>query len=144
MSYKTVYHDGFEVIGLGLALESGNQPEKIGQLWQQFFQNEVVEKIPGKVNENLIGLYTDYEGDQTAGMMVVVGAAVMDTELAPEGMVKKSIPAGNYAVFTAEKAEDVGKVWHEIWNTDLKRTFVADFEVYKMDGSPIEIYIGIE
>lgn len=144
MSYEVVQKDGFQVIGLGLKLESGNQPEKIGQLWQKFFQSDTVGKIPGKVNENLIGLYTDYEGDQTAGMTVVVGAPVLSSEAAPEGMVKKAISGGNFALFRAEKREDIGKVWHQIWQTDLKRTFVADYEVYKMDGSPIEIYIGIE
>lgn len=144
MIYKIVQHPGFEVVGLGLTLASGNQPEQIMNLWQKFMSNKIAQTIEHKTDNSLVGLYTDYEGDHTNQMSVIVGASVKNTEKIANGLVHKIIPAGKYALFIAASPEEIGNVWQAIWKMDLTRTFIADFELYKMDGSPIEIYIGIK
>lgn len=42
--------------------------------------------------------------------------------------------------------EAVAKCWQEIWQMDLKRSFVCDFEEYQndcMEDAEIHIYIGL-
>lgn len=65
------------------------------------------------------------------------------------------IPAGTYLVFKSRKGpvfEVVAEVWREIWaffaDTELIRTYEADFERYTMEGfrpeaAEVEVYIGI-
>ncbi|MFS8506620.1 MAG: effector binding domain-containing protein [Candidatus Babeliales bacterium] len=144
MVYQIIQYAGCEVIGLALTIASGNQPEQIMNLWQNFMANNVATTIEEKIDNSLVGLYTDYTGDHTNQMTVVIGAPVKNRENIPSGLVHKTIPAGKYALFTASSPEEVGKVWHAIWSMNLPRTFIADFELYKMDGSLIEIYVGIQ
>ena len=40
-------------------------------------------------------------------------------------------------------------VWHEIWNSGLRRLYSSDFEVYRSDFDPqrnpqVQVYIAIE
>lgn len=65
------------------------------------------------------------------------------------------IPAGTYLVFKSRKGpvfEVVAEVWREIWaffaDSELIRTYKADFERYTMEGfrpeaAEVEVYIGI-
>lgn len=69
----------------------------------------------------------------------------------PEGMVAKIVPAASYAVFPAvgEYPKSLIETWQKIWQTDVKRTYTGDYEVYGKDffaGSPkkVDIYIATE
>lgn len=77
-------------------------------------------------------------------MLVVVGVQVSNDVECPEGLTQRSISAGKYALFVAKDIQELQSTWKTIWESDLKRTFKADFELYKNDGSAIEIYIGIQ
>lgn len=43
----------------------------------------------------------------------------------------------------------IGKAWQEIWNSDIKRAYQADFEVYDersadWNDAEVDIYISIQ
>ena len=102
-----------------------------------------------KVNEKTLGIYTEYEGRETEDYSVLAACEVENREEQPSGITIKIIPAGIYAKFTAEGdgKEAVAKVWQQLWNMDLPRSFVCDFEEYETieEGrSRVHIYIGLK
>ena len=118
----------------------------IGGLWQTLFSGDMFSRIPGKVNDRSIGLYSGYSPDKT-DYDVTVGCEVDDTSPLPQDMVAAIIPAGRYAKFTAlgDDVDTVGKLWGEIWNMPLDRAYTGDFEEYfpAPGGSPREIHIYV-
>jgi predicted transcriptional regulator YdeE len=61
------------------------------------------------------------------------------------------IPTGNYIKFVASGPipDCIGNTWKQIWDSDIPRTYQADFEIYDersknwKDGQ-VDIYIGIQ
>ena len=136
---------------MGLSVRTGNMdPEmggKIGGLWQRLFGEGLFEKIPDKVNESSIGLYSDYEEGAAGEYDVTVGCEVSGTGNIPDDMVVKVIPEGRYAKFViiGDMVEAVQKAWGEIWTMDMERTFTGDFEEYvaMQENGECEIHIYI-
>ena len=67
----------------------------------------------------------------------------------PNGITIKIIPAGTYAKFIAEGEgkEAVAKVWQQLWNMNLPRSFICDFEEYETieEGHVrVHVYIGLK
>ncbi len=133
---------------LGLSARTGNDDpnmgEIIGGLWKKLFTEGVYESIKNKSNEYSIGLYSDYS-DNTYS--ITVGAEVSENNN-PE-LIKKTIPAGKYAVFSIEgnMVTAVAQSWNEIWQTDLDRSYAGDFEEYlnsDPENAKIKIYIALK
>ena len=60
-----------------------------------------------------------------------------------------TLPAGKYAKFTVKgDMSAVSKAWQQIWQLNLDRTYIADYEEYldnnMTDQATILIYIGIK
>ena len=155
MQYETVELNEKKVIGIASRTNnhSPKMPEVIGDLWGKFYQGGVLNSIPNKCSQTALGIYSEYEGNQDDDYTITVGTEVSSTENIPEGCVALTIPAGKYAKFSVKTTmqngpQDVGKVWGEIWQTTLDRTFVADFEEYfapNADGSEVvNIYVGLK
>ena len=111
----------------------------------------IYDKIQNKVNGKTIGLYTEYEGDYTKPYIFVAGAEVSQEVKQSEDIVNKVIPKGKYARFIikGDVKNSVGQAWQEIWNMNLKRKYICDFEEYQnnssdMNNQEIHIYIGLE
>ncbi len=133
---------------LGLSARTGNDDpnmgEIIGGLWKKLFTEGVYESIKNKSNDYSIGLYSDYS-DNTYS--ITVGAEVSENNN-PE-LIKKTIPAGKYAVFSIEgnMVTAVAQSWNEIWQTDLDRSYAGDFEEYlnsDPENAKIKIYIALK
>lgn len=146
MNYEVVTLS--EKIVVGLSCKTGNNdPEmsaKIGGLWQKFYGNGIFSSISNRVNENSIGLYSDYTKD---GYTVTVGNEVSLNE--NNNLAYKVIPAGKYAKFSIKghMVTAVQQAWSEIWKLDLNRSFIADFEEYlnaDVDNADIDIYISLK
>ncbi len=140
---------------VGIECRTSNAPEEgpqdIPRLWGQFYSEDIINKIPNKVSNEVIALYCDYEGDYTQPYSLVIGCPVTSLDNIPEGMVAKIIPAGSYAVFRAigEYPTSLIETWGSIWQTELKRTYTGDYEFYGekfSSGSPkeVEVFIAIE
>ncbi len=151
---KTEQLNSFSIIGI--SVKTSNEPGKaeidIPQLWQQFMSNQVVQKIPNKIDDTIYAVYTHYEGDYTKPYTTVIGCKVTTAASIPDGMIEVVIQQSNYYVHTAKGNLMDGIVfnaWLSIWQMPLKRSYRADFEVYNEKSSnptnaEIDIFIGIE
>lgn len=124
---------------------------EIGNAWQKFHEEKVFDKIPHKSQPyRIVALYTDY--DKQGNCSLVLGAQVVqyDLETIPNGMVFKTIPAGHYALFSAQGSTKkiVPEMWQSIWtDKKLQRTYAHDFELYDMPldvhNAIVSIYVGV-
>lgn len=140
-----------EKIAVGLSARTNNlSPDMgavIGGLWNRFYNDGIYASIPGKADEKALGIYTEYEGDETADYTVMVACETMAEPQTGNYAVCR-IPAGRYAKFVihGDMVQAVGATWQEIWQMDLPRTFQCDFEEYQndcMDNAEIHIYVGL-
>ncbi len=135
MKYEIVELE--EKVFTGIKIKTTNQDGKaiqdIGMTWQKLFANGIYEKISNKVNGKTIGLYTEYEGDDTKPYTFIAGAEVSQEVQIGEEIESIIIPKGKYAKFviTGDVQNSVGQDWQEIWNMDLKRKYTCDFEEYQ-------------
>lgn len=146
--------DSFELIGISIL--TSNDPGKaeldIPALWERFFAEDIINKIPNKTSNCIYSVYTDYEGDHTQPYRILLGCRVSTIDEIPDGMLAHRINNGNFYKFTARgnmKENIVYNEWLNIWNTDLDRTFHSDYELYDersqdMSNVEVDIFIGVK
>jgi predicted transcriptional regulator YdeE len=125
----------------------------IGAHWERFYSENIIGEIPDKIDNEVLGLYTDYEGDHTQPYTLILGCRVDTGHAMPpgHGMTNISIPESKYAVFTAKgKMPDcIVKTWGDIWNSGINRAYKFDFEVYgekshNPEDAEVDIYISVK
>jgi predicted transcriptional regulator YdeE len=138
-------------IGLELRTNNDTCSYQMPAHKEKFFRENICAQIPNKVNDSILALYTDYEGDYTKPYSWILGYEVSSLEKIPEGLVGKVIPESNYAVFTTQGAFPQGLIatWQNVWKSNLDRSYTSDFEVYPADFDPqknpqVKIYIAID
>ncbi|MEM9075773.1 MAG: GyrI-like domain-containing protein [Bacteroidota bacterium] len=126
-----------ELTIVGIAIRTSNAPGKgekdIPQLWERFSTENVLSRIPNKMDQTIYAIYTDYEGDHSMPYTLVIGCNVFSLDNIPEDLTVKIVPASNYAQFTAKgdlTKDAVINTWMEIWNTNLDRAYTTDIEIY--------------
>lgn len=145
----------FKLIGLRLpgktTNENGQSNIDIGNLWQQFEKEQWFARIPGKLDEELLAVYFDYEGDHMQPFSYFIGSRVSPDTKVPEGMSSLVISAGSYRKFTAKGKMPfcIGIAWKEIWEQEKNRAFDADFEVYgeksrDWENAEVDIFISVK
>ncbi|MBI2742852.1 MAG: AraC family transcriptional regulator [Chlamydiales bacterium] len=153
MDYTTKKTDRKYMIGIELKTcrEDGRAEREIPAHWERFFKEGVAAKIPHKVSDDTLALYTDYEGDATKPYSMIIGCEVSKIDEIPEGMVAKTIPRARYAIVKAMGPfpEALIKTWKKIWTSALKRTYTGDFEVYPAGFHPqnnpeVKLHIAIK
>lgn len=143
----------FNVIGISVITtnENGQAMQDIPALWQKWIQGGWAAKVPGKIDDSLYCVYTDYEGDYTKPYMTLLGCKVESLGLIPAGMIGRSIAGKVYKKYTASGNIFKGIVadqWKKIWGTQLARTYEADFEFYgdkakNPEAAEVDIFIGV-
>ena len=137
------------VVGIELRTTNLEAMQTIPPHWARLAQEDVLAHIPDKLDDEVYAVYTHFEnaGSNNVGIYsLVIGAPVPASAEVPEGMVRVVIPASKRAVFEVEpgRVDLVGAKWMEIWgNTELPKTFIADYERYSADGK-IAISIGLQ
>ncbi len=144
----------FQLIGISIRTtnENGQSANDIPALWEKFVSEALIEKIPNRVNDTLYCIYTNYEKDHTKPYTTILGCQVENLNEIPEGMIGKTFEEANYQKFTAKGNLMQGAVfneWTRIWNAEIPRTFIADFEVYdekshNPEDAEVEIFIGVK
>jgi predicted transcriptional regulator YdeE len=153
------HHAGFYVAGLSARTNNAHEMSgkgKIGNVWENFLQPNLVVKIPNKIGVDLIAVYTDYETDHTGHYTYLLGLPVISTEALPANLTVKHIPPGHYAVFTSNRGpitEIVPEVWQRIWAMSAEelggtRAFKTDYEIYDQrsadpQNAQIDVYVGL-
>ena len=143
------------LIGLSLKTKTinanGQSSIDCGNLWQKFEKENYASKIPNKLNDEIIAVYHQYEGDHTQPFSYFIGCKVKSNTEAPQGLEILIIPKGTYHKINAKgKMPDcVANAWKEIWTSNIPRTHQIDFEVYDerskdWNDAEVDIYLSIE
>ncbi|MBC7475366.1 MAG: effector binding domain-containing protein, partial [Candidatus Sericytochromatia bacterium] len=100
---------------------------------------------------DVLSLYIDYEGDYTDPYNTFACCEVKSFDNVPDGMSAKIVPASKYAVISVDgtSPEKVLEAWENIWDSNLKRAYEGDFDVYSEDflnekTSTLKIYVSIK
>lgn len=138
---------------IGLELRTNNEEcsSAMPKHKEKFFNEKIAEKIPNRINHDILALYTNYEGDYSKPYSWILGCEVSSLDEIPEGLVGKEIPESKYAVFTTQGEFPQGLIaaWQAIWKSNLFRSYTSDFELYRADFHPvnnpeIKIYIALD
>jgi predicted transcriptional regulator YdeE len=122
--------EGFTVCGVTCITDQARAAEDINALWEQFFAQSTGQNVPGKIDDVIIAVYSDYAGDHEAPYRITIGYRTTDT--AVEGLYCVRVMDQNYAVMSAggEQPKALIDTWRAIWSGDLPRSFKTDFELY--------------
>ncbi|GAA3102663.1 MULTISPECIES: GyrI-like domain-containing protein [Nonomuraea] len=143
-----------ELIVVGFVVRTTNADEmdparaKLPGLWQRAGAPGAFAHVPGRVDENLYAVLTDYESDHHGAFTQIVGTGVRTVPRVPEGMVAVRVPAG-----PAMKLEVRGQMpqalidtWQQVWKHTESggtpaRAFTTDLEVHHPDG--VDLYLAV-
>ena len=127
--------------------------KEIGALWQTFYTESIINKIPHRVGSDVYVVYTDYESDYKGEYTCLIGCPVKLIDYVPEGLIGRKFTEQPMKHFVAKgKApKSIGDTWEKIWELEdeLNRSYTYDLEVYgersqSNDNAEIDIYIGIK
>ncbi|MGI5486632.1 GyrI-like domain-containing protein [Microtetraspora malaysiensis] len=143
-----------EVLVVGHAVRTTNAAEadparaQLPALWARAGAPGAFAHVPGRVDENLYAVLTDYESDHNGAYTQVVGVAVHTAARLPEGMVAVRVPG-----VPAMRLEARGPmpdallgVWDQVWkHTDSggtpPRAFTTDLEIHHPAG--VDLFIAV-
>lgn len=144
----------FYVIGISIRTtnENGQSAIDIETLWTKFWDEDIQNQIPNKINNDIYAVYTDYETDHTGPYTAIIGLPVNSLENIPDGFVSTTIERSVYKKFISKgkMPETVVNTWMEIWQDNtLNRTYTTDFTIhgkkyYNGDKAEVETYISVK
>jgi predicted transcriptional regulator YdeE len=152
MIFENVTLEKFCVAGIMVRTTNvnGQSQKDIGELWSRFMNKNISAKITDKINENLYCIYTNYESDYMGKYTAILGFQINSLGNIPEGMVIKTIPASTYQLYTSTGMlpHCVLNTWKGIWESDIKRKYLADFDIHPPDAFTIanpvvETYLSV-
>jgi predicted transcriptional regulator YdeE len=155
MQPKIITKPGFKIIGIEVRTSNPDEMSgkgKIGEIWQKFYSENILSKIPGKCGDAVLAAYTDYESDVNGAYSLIIGSEVDSLANIPAGLVGREIPAAKYAVFTSARGAIPGviiDVWKKIWDyKGAARAYQTDLEVYGKESrdpnnAQVEVYVSI-
>lgn len=146
--------NGFKIIGISTRTtnKDNQSKEDLGRLWERFFAENIIDKIPNKSASDIILIYTDYKSDFTDKYTTIIGLMVSTLDEIPDGLIGREFKPDNFQKFTAkgEMPKAVLAIWLDIWQRDkeLNRKYSYDFEVYgeksqNGENSEVEIYLSV-
>lgn len=153
MTYTTTDLEQFSVVGIAVKTtnQNGQAQKDISELWQKFFSNNISNRVPNKVSDDIYCVYTDYESDVNGAYTTILGYKVTTLESVPEGLIGKSIPKATYQLYRSkgELPQSVLATWGHIWQTLIKRRYLADFDVYGQQSqdpsyAEVETYLSVQ
>lgn len=162
MEPKLVTKPAFHFIGYELKTknEDGQNNKDIPEFWQQYMKNKLGCKIPNPIRENEeLGICTDFN-PETGEFVYMIGMEVKEGEQASDGMVYRSFPALEYAVFTTPKSDEssftasIQTTWNYIFTewfpqSNYEHDGSVEFELYDercygAEDKEMDIYIPIK
>lgn len=145
--------NGFKIIGISTRTTNQNNQaqQDLENLWGQFFAQNIFEKIPNKLSNEVFAIYTDYKSNYTEDYTAIIGILVSTLDEIPDGLIGREFQGEKFQKFIAkgEMPNAVVDMWLDIWQKDkeLNRKYTYDFEVYgekSQNGanSEVEIFIA--
>jgi len=157
---RIVRQDQLSIVGI--EQRTSGEKEMSGEgvipgMWQRFYGEGIIDKIPNRVDQSVYALYTDFASDRMGAYTVVIGVKVKDQSQMRDGLALKTIPAGTYAVLTSDKGPAptvIPDAWLKIAALEDKdqlggkRAYKCDFEVYEHMTDPqnvqADLYVGLK
>ncbi|WP_375580686.1 GyrI-like domain-containing protein [Marivirga tractuosa] len=147
--------ENFKIIGISINTtnQQGKAMSDMGQLWDNFYSQNILSAIPNKTSDDVYSLYTDYESDFKGGYTAIIGCRVNSLDSIPEGLIGREFKGGQFEKYIAKgKMPDaVINKWQKIWDKDseINRKYTVDFEVYgeksqNPENPEVEIYIAVD
>ena len=135
------------VVGISKRTSFKNELYKkdLAELWQQFFAEGILEKIPHRLDDSIYAVYFDYEKEDQGEYTTIVGVGVKKLDPLPSNCVSTFIRKGVYLVFNPESSQpsDIQKTWGNIWSlsrSEFTRSFKTDFDKYS--NNQVSIFVG--
>ena len=144
-----------KIIGISVCTtnQNGQAMQDIGYLWERFFSEQLLEKIPNKVSEAIYSIYTDYQKDYTEPYTCIIGVEVTTLSTIPDSLEGREFSEQTFQKFVAKGTmpQAVGAMCQYIWDkyATLNRTYLYDYECYteksqQGDASEVDIFIGVK
>jgi predicted transcriptional regulator YdeE len=140
----------FSVIGIEVHVNGGvdSDRSKVAAVWETFFDDGVLARIPGAEATRIVCVSTGYNPDGSGGFTVVLGAASGVGAAPVPGLAFHAVPAAQYAVFSGSglNPEAAATVWRQVGayfgaQSRLKRAYTTDFESYA--GDSVEVHVAV-
>ncbi len=144
MNFELTHLPSLNIAGISIrtANAGGRAQKEIGELWQKFTGQQILQNIPNRVNDDIYCMYTEYESDANAEYTTIIGCRVNDISDLPPDISGWLIPGQLYRLYNTETPGNIMATWMHIWQSDIDRAYAADFDVYKQDGS-VETYLSV-
>ena len=145
----------FNLVGIFVRTNDGDLMKLMSDmqgLWNKFLSENIAAQITNKINNDIYCVYTDYEGDYTKPYVAFLGCQVANLDDIPDGLIGRKFSGGKFNKYVAKgniMHGIVAQTWGYIWNLDLSRTYIADFEVYgaraeDLANAEVDIFIGVK
>lgn len=144
----------FKVVGIEarIANVGDSAGKEVEAIWGRFWGEDIRNKIPNSLNEDIYAIYTNYESDFKGAYTLIIGLAVESFDDIPDGFTSIEIKRDTYKKYISKgkMPEAVLKTWFEIWgDTELKRAYRTDFTVhgekyFDGDNAEVETFISIQ
>jgi len=151
---QTTKMEAFSIIGISIKTTNENEQsdQEIPALWNRFMAENIISKIPNKIDDDIYSLYVDYESDHTKPYTTIIGCKVKKLDTIPNGMIGRSFHGGNYAKTSIQGDLMNGIIkehWLKIFDMELDRTYTVDFEIYgekakDPSNAEVDFYVGIQ
>ena len=139
----------FTVAGVSIITQRDKATEDINALWERFFKESVGQFVPGKIDDVIYAVYSDYEGDHEAPYRFTIGYRV-EKEVNGD-FYAVTCNGGEYAMMSAagKQPDALIETWNAIWSSDLDRAYTQDFEIYGPrffeDGvNEVLVHVGVK
>ena len=143
----------FKLVGIELKDKTTNQDGQsnidCGNLWQRFEKEGIFNQIPDKKENKVYAVYFDYEGDHSGPFSYFIGCNVDPQASVPDGLKSIQVPAQEYQKVTAKgkMPNCIAETWKDIWDSEMKRSYTYDFEVYDersadWENAEVDIFIA--
>jgi predicted transcriptional regulator YdeE len=158
MNLVQLHVDSFTVAGISVRTSNARETTteaEIPKLWQHLYGENALARIPHRIDDRVVALYTDYENGKDGMYTYILGAKVSSTKDLPAEFVARDVVSGQYAMFSEQGGpppEMTVNLWKRIWSLEkpggLERAYKTDFEVHYGEAedvakSHVDIYIGL-
>lgn len=137
--------DEFLVAGLSGRVRN-DDPAAIGSLWEAFRSRDLRAEIGDTASQDVYCIYHNYDGGFSDPFQMTIGYRVPAEINLPSSMHCTKVPAQNVVAFSAEGSQPNTLIsqWQAIWQSDLDRAYLADYDVYDAKNSNlVTVHVGL-